>query len=744
MSGLPPNNIPSADIPGLDALKDYTLARMEVGAQIQRVPVILLLDIPAERTADFEPFLRSLFAWLYAFNFDTSLRNSQCRISLSIMTTAEGGAVLLPPRLLKEFPGVGLSFFRNRSWIARDALEALLFPLCNGGPRGMAGVRQAFNAYFTDDSASVYAVGKGDARCLTILVTGEADPARDALWETLTRMGVFQDKCHALCIWRPLEAAPTRGCGDSGDGTFLATGDMQNGLAEALTVWLDELANRINHVYLHAETLRPKGKNVFPDVMLPYLRGVMPAVSFSERRTHGYALVPLASDIRKDSREICRLSLTMALQLPAMGELDSSGVQFAFTTPAERFSGIQCEVASGGIRPDKDYRLYLLTVRCAPAKAWDEIYTGLNFRAQLSLTFAKHTYEATLLGTVWMPPTSSHSYVWPPPEPKPEVITPPIDPPGEGQPDGGEEAEAEEGKDEPTHPEEAIRETAALPARKGVPVSWVLCVLLAFMFLVALLTRGESDEKLTGRLKEKEAEIEALNRKVNEQEKELARFRSDTAYADLQEKYEALQQEYEDYRKNEGNAGDKGEIKRLERDLQVAKEQIKVLESRPAPASSSDEEIQKLKRQLGQADIDLAEANRKLEEAQKENERPKSNPQGSGDSAKIQELREANNQLEADKEALRQALEAERNKNSGGTASPAAGSSLSGSVLADEMKKIQGYDDNTKARQVVEDCKKAMQAHPGQADAIRALYETYAWGRQVKDDKFLGQFLNNF
>ena len=62
MSGLPPNNIPSADIPGLDALKDYTLARMEVGAQIQRVPVILLLDIPAERTADFEPFLRSLFA----------------------------------------------------------------------------------------------------------------------------------------------------------------------------------------------------------------------------------------------------------------------------------------------------------------------------------------------------------------------------------------------------------------------------------------------------------------------------------------------------------------------------------------------------------------------------------------------------------------------------------------------------------------------------------------------------------
>ena len=751
---------------GYDALRDYTLARMEVGAQIQRVPIILLLDIPVEQTTAFEPFLRSFLDWLYAFKFDQSLRNSQCRISLSIMSTSEGGSVLLPPRLLSNFPGSGLNFFHNCSWIERPALDQLLFPLYNGTPFGMAPIRQIFNAFFADNGPipPAFAVGNGDSPCFVILMTGKEDAAHEVLWSELTDTEVFQAKCPALCIWRPLEP-PHGDVVSPRDGLFLAAGALESGLGETMQQLMNELANQINYVYLHAETLRPKGKNFFPDVVLPCLRGTMPAVTLSDWHTHGYALVPLVSVLEKSRQEINHLSFSLLLKMPGTEEIDDDGLQLVFTAPSDVFIAEKYSLTPKGSFAVNGFRSYLLTFFCAPAQSWDCISTGLNFRATLTCkTSIWHNYEVTLLGHVWMPPTSSHSYAMPvPPHLQQSSQSPSPQPPrDEGTPSDKTDNSPASGDTEKSR-------SSFLP--------WGLCAVFSIMFLVTLGMLVKSQKASAGNVKDnaKDDEIVLLKQTLEDLKKQLTAPANipkseddewEKKYQDLNKQYEADMENANKRGYDEGMKyavdsledkigrlcksilrkkyieieGEKDKVGALGKKLEEAQKEFASLNS--LSLKNNPSEILRLTNENKTLVTKLKnfeeEENKKLQERNEElNGYKKENDRLTGENKK---LRKENEEQKSMILTISQKKEELRKLEAAGKDSPAS-NYTSSSVLMDIRKQLKNnrrefFDGGALAR----NCNEATKVNPQYKAAIQEIYRAYAEGRDLDKPGFLQQF----
>ena len=153
-------------------------AEIAVGALSRRIPVFVIVDTQEDDREQIAGQLDGVIEWLYNFSPVSSYRNIRPgRISLSIFTAS--GTCLVPPRLLHQPrpEECGRIYFRNCTWIEKNALKAMLCQLPAEDGIKVDGLKDALGSLLLPQRnaplnyMSAYAVNDGDAKFITLLLT---------------------------------------------------------------------------------------------------------------------------------------------------------------------------------------------------------------------------------------------------------------------------------------------------------------------------------------------------------------------------------------------------------------------------------------------------------------------------------------------------------------------------------------------------------------------------------------------
>ena len=388
-----------------DVLKDNSPFDIMVGAQSQRIPLVLILDLSCilteEISDDFEDSLVVFLDWIYKFEFSQySLHGIQPRLSLSVFSTGANGCVLLPPRLLKERPPseCGRHYFTNCSWSTEEALKELLLPLPRGPELGMAGICAAIGRMFHSQDNNVpalYTINKGDAKCITIIMTTRDIDECKYIYDSLLKIDDYKKILDSICLWR---------FNDKGSEHFFSKDENIHVFGNGLFQWLKgrfvSLSNEIVRVYSDP-TIDHAIFNIFPDAVMPSHKGPVPGIIFSEASPNACTYVAMQSVLDGDERY---LEAQLELSFPRSEEINETDVEVKLKTPSDILKDISYSLRQDDSVHVADDKIYVLRICCKP-NDWDGVYTGLSFRIGISITGGL-TYLADIFGSVWIPPTT--------------------------------------------------------------------------------------------------------------------------------------------------------------------------------------------------------------------------------------------------------------------------------------------------------------------------------------------------